>query len=184
VQNASTEWSGDVLSVVDSETLSSLPLTSSQTSEATIRLNDVVDVQVFSHSYRVVITIDVSPSMFNVDTLSHCIFYERVCSALEHILCALVTPIRLARTRIFRPRLYVTVLVQGALLDTLHVLVQGWLLTLDSLHILLPHLRHLLHAIETRIVKRQTGSRGYISLLLCMCVYVRSHQKRRSFSSH
>jgi hypothetical protein len=135
-------------------------MTSSQASETTVRQSDLVGVQVFSHSYRVVITVDVSSSMFNVDTVSHFIFYERVCDALEHILCALVTPIRLARTRLFRPRLYVTVLVQGALLDTLHVLVQGWLLTLDSLPVLLPRLRHLLRAIESRIIKQHTASKG------------------------
>ncbi|OQR84957.1 hypothetical protein ACHHYP_12491 [Achlya hypogyna] len=94
--------------------------------------------------YRLVICLDASPSSLSIDPISGTLFLDVSFQSVERLLLALVQRPLMGDL----PELHVSILVQGALVDSLCVLAQGYTVDASNVHMLLQLLRQRLQLLE------------------------------------
>ncbi|EQC39764.1 hypothetical protein SDRG_03190 [Saprolegnia diclina VS20] len=99
--------------------------------------------------YRVVICLDASPSSLSIDPVSGSLFLDVSFTSVERLLHALVQrPLEPATYA--TPELHISILVQGALVDSLCVLAQGYMVNDTNVHTLVSLLRQRLQLLEDK----------------------------------
>ncbi|PRP81777.1 hypothetical protein PROFUN_08395 [Planoprotostelium fungivorum] len=136
------EERGELLSYISDEESTSLVLTTD------------TQITVLYTRYRLVLYLDISPSMAVIDQNSGMVLFESLFINLENTFRSLVHPITLAGgTMMFNPDLYVTVIAQGSFLETFKVVVQGLYLSEDSLQDALSSLKQKLDELENEVTQ-------------------------------
>ncbi|OQR99642.1 hypothetical protein THRCLA_06434 [Thraustotheca clavata] len=97
--------------------------------------------------YRVVVCLDASPSSLSIDPISGTLFLDVSFQSVEHLLHALVQSPAMG-SAVETPEIHISILVQGALADSLCVLAQGYTVNAANVHSLLKLLRERLHLLE------------------------------------
>ncbi|KAI9916748.1 hypothetical protein PsorP6_016775 [Peronosclerospora sorghi] len=112
------------------ETLSGTEGVSLQGVTASIkgRMTPDTKVSALFHRFRCVICLDVSPSVLSIDPSSGRLFLDLMYESVELFIWSLLRPMVVGR-EIFTPELHVSVLVQGALVESLCVVLQGYIVT-------------------------------------------------------
>ena len=105
-----------------------------------------------STKYRVVFSVDCSPSMGVLDLSSGKVIFSHVYPALEKFLRALLEPIILRSSSgggiQLNPEVYISVIAQSIIYNSLHVIVQGVLVTPENLEYVLEFVKKNLIEIE------------------------------------
>ncbi|KDO33761.1 hypothetical protein SPRG_01642 [Saprolegnia parasitica CBS 223.65] len=99
--------------------------------------------------YRVVICLDASPSSLSIDPVSGSLFLDVSFTSVERLLHALVQR-PCGDTKYATPELHISILVQGALVDSLCVLAQGYMVDDANVHTLVSLLRQRLQLLEDK----------------------------------
>ncbi|CAH0479983.1 unnamed protein product [Peronospora belbahrii] len=80
------------------------------------------------HRYRCVLCLDASPSILSIDPSSGRLFLDLLYESVELFIWSILRPMEIGG-KSFLPELHVSVLVQGALVESLCVLMQGYIVT-------------------------------------------------------
>ncbi|CCI40584.1 unnamed protein product [Albugo candida] len=104
-------------------------------------------VSIIYEQYRCVFCLDFSPSTFSVDPSTGKVFSDSICEVIEIFLRNLTTKMIIGDLN-FQPEIHLSLLVQGAVPESLYVLVQGFALTTNNPHYLLDIIRDRLKLIE------------------------------------
>ncbi|XP_063962374.1 KICSTOR complex protein SZT2-like isoform X2 [Lytechinus pictus] len=141
----------EILSVIPKD-----PPTSQQTAGKHIqyRLLPTCHVTFFARRYRLVVVLDLSPSMTAVDIQSGSIHIAEIHAALTNFLKGITKPFCVpGSTILLSPSLYVTVIAYTPLahLTTQQVLVQGCLLTPENVDVFLQSILTQLEDFENKI---------------------------------
>lgn len=107
--------------------------------------------------YRIVFTIDASPSMATLDPVTGEVLLDQVYVSLERILTALVSPIRVGFLQ-FSPRIHASFILQGSSSSIFHVMLHGLLITSDTLSTCLQLLKQELSRGETSIISKMIAT--------------------------
>ncbi|POM59286.1 hypothetical protein PHPALM_32009, partial [Phytophthora palmivora] len=78
--------------------------------------------------YRCVLCLDASPSILSIDSSSGRLFLDLLYESVELFIWSMLRPMEVGGVA-FTPELHVSVLVQGALVESLCVLMQGYIVT-------------------------------------------------------
>uniref|UniRef100_H3GWC3 VWFA domain-containing protein n=1 Tax=Phytophthora ramorum TaxID=164328 RepID=H3GWC3_PHYRM len=78
--------------------------------------------------YRCVLCLDASPSILSIDPSSGRLFLDLLYESVELFIWSLLRPMEVGAVA-FTPEIHVSVLVQGALVESLCVLMQGYIVT-------------------------------------------------------
>jgi hypothetical protein len=123
-----------------------------------LRLRADSELVVLAGAYRIVLSLDVSPSVASIDSETNEVLFDALLRALERCCFALLDPFRLDGggdfVLEFRPRLYVSIVAQMGLPDTFWPLLQCALLTARSVGGLLLTVRRRLDRTESRAAAR------------------------------
>jgi hypothetical protein len=116
------------------------------------------ELVVLTAAYRIVVSLDVSPSVASIDHDCNEVLFDALLRACERTAFALLDVFRLdsagAFTLEFRPRLYASFVAQMGLADTFWPLVQCALLTPESIADVLVAVRRRLERTESRAASR------------------------------
>jgi hypothetical protein len=122
-----------------------------------LRLRADSELVVLAGAYRIVLSLDVSPSVASIDSETNEVLFDALLRALERCCFALLDAFRLDGGDFvleFRPRLYLSVVAQMGLPDTFWPLLQCALLTSRSVVGLLLTVRRRLDRTESRAATR------------------------------
>ncbi|EGI63828.1 Uncharacterized protein C1orf84 [Acromyrmex echinatior] len=90
-----------------------------------------------AHKYRMVFSLDLSPSLATVDVQSGEIVIDEVCLTTKRCLEGITRPFTIPGSRrVMQPEIYVTVIAHTPFFTSpaQQVLVQGWLITSDNVN--------------------------------------------------
>ncbi|XP_072752702.1 KICSTOR complex protein SZT2 [Anoplolepis gracilipes] len=107
-----------------------------------------------AHKYRIVFSLDLSPSLATVDIQNGEIVIDEVCLATKRCLEGITKPFTIPGSkRIMQPEIYVTVIAHTPFFTTpaQQVLVQGWLITADNVNSLTQYIEKQLYLLEERV---------------------------------
>ncbi|XP_029156600.1 KICSTOR complex protein SZT2-like [Nylanderia fulva] len=107
-----------------------------------------------AHKYRIVYSLDLSPSLATVDIQNGEIVIDEVCLATKRCLEGITKPFTIPGSkRIMQPEIYVTVIAHTPFFTTpaQQVLVQGWLITADNVNSLTQYIEKQLYLLEERV---------------------------------
>lgn len=121
-------------------------------------------MNIASCKYRIVFTIDASPSMATLDPLTGEVLLDQVYVSLERMLTALVRPIRIGSLE-FSPRIYASFILQGSSSSIFHVMLHGLLITADTLSTCLLLLKQEITRGESAIISKMIATGTLPSLL-------------------
>ncbi|XP_030851684.1 KICSTOR complex protein SZT2, partial [Strongylocentrotus purpuratus] len=150
----------EILSIIPKDPPSSQKTTEKQTQ---YRLLPTCHVTFFARRYRLVVVLDLSPSMTAVDIQSGSIHIAEIHTALTNFLKGITKPFCVPGSSILlAPSLYVTVIAYTPLahLTTQQVLVQGCLLTPENLDVFLQSILTQLEDFENKIYNSTMRSRN------------------------
>ncbi|TMW67402.1 hypothetical protein Poli38472_011022 [Pythium oligandrum] len=97
--------------------------------------------------YRCVLCLDASPSALSIDPSTGKLFLDLLCESVQLFVTALLRPSQVGKG-VFRPEISVSVIVQGASVNRMSVLVQGFVLEPTNVGRLLVMVRERIQLIE------------------------------------
>ncbi|XP_032678990.1 KICSTOR complex protein SZT2-like [Odontomachus brunneus] len=106
------------------------------------------------HKYRMVFSLDLSPSLATVDIQHGEIVIDEVCLATKRCLEGITRPFTIPGSkRVMQPEIYVTVIAHTPFYTNpaQQVLVQGWLITADNVNSLTQYVEKQLYLLEERV---------------------------------
>ncbi|KAL0121707.1 hypothetical protein PUN28_006892 [Cardiocondyla obscurior] len=107
-----------------------------------------------AHKYRMVFSLDLSPSLATVDVQSGEIVIDEVYLAMKRCLEGITRPFTIPGSRrMMQPEIYVTVIAHTPFFTSpaQQVLVQGWLVTADNVKSLTQYIEKQLYLLEERV---------------------------------
>ncbi|XP_047362781.1 KICSTOR complex protein SZT2 isoform X1 [Vespa velutina] len=107
-----------------------------------------------AHKYRMVFSLDLSPSLGTVDIQHGEIVIDEVYLATKRCLEGITKPFTIPGSkRILQPEIFVTVIAHTPFLTSpsQQVLIQGWLLTANNVNHLIQHLEKQLNLLEEKV---------------------------------
>ncbi|XP_018338951.1 PREDICTED: protein SZT2-like [Trachymyrmex septentrionalis] len=107
-----------------------------------------------AHKYRMVFSLDLSPSLATVDVQSGEIVIDEVCLTTKRCLEGITRPFTIPGSkRVMQPEIYVTVIAHTPFFTSpaQQVLVQGWLITSDNVNSLTQYVEKQLYLLEERV---------------------------------
>ncbi|KYN29036.1 Protein SZT2, partial [Trachymyrmex cornetzi] len=107
-----------------------------------------------AHKYRMVFSLDLSPSLATVDVQSGEIVIDELCLTTKRCLEGITRPFTIPGSRrVMQPEIYVTVIAHTPFYTSpaQQVLVQGWLITLDNVNSLTQYVEKQLYLLEERV---------------------------------
>ncbi|XP_043487708.1 KICSTOR complex protein SZT2-like isoform X1 [Polistes fuscatus] len=107
-----------------------------------------------AHKYRMVFSLDLSPSLATIDIQHGAIVIDEVYLATKIYLERITRPFTIPGSkRILQPEIFVTVIAHTPFLTSpaQQVLVQGWLLTANNVNSLIQHLEKQLNLLEEKV---------------------------------
>ncbi|XP_018404829.1 PREDICTED: protein SZT2-like [Cyphomyrmex costatus] len=107
-----------------------------------------------AHKYRMVFSLDLSPSLATVDVESGEIVIDEVCLTTKRCLEGITRPFTVPGSRrVMQPEIYVTVIAHTPFFTSpaQQVLVQGWLITMDNVNSLTQYIEKQLYLLEERV---------------------------------
>ncbi|XP_014480858.1 PREDICTED: protein SZT2-like [Dinoponera quadriceps] len=107
-----------------------------------------------AHKYRMVFSLDLSPSLATVDIQHGEIVIDEVCLATKRCLEGITRPFTIPGSkRVMQPEIYVTVIAHTPFFTNpaQQVLVQGWLITADNVNSLTQYVEKQLYLLEERV---------------------------------
>ncbi|XP_011685281.1 PREDICTED: protein SZT2-like isoform X1 [Wasmannia auropunctata] len=107
-----------------------------------------------AHKYRMVFSLDLSPSLATVDVQNGEIVIDEVCLATRRCLEGITRPFTIPGSRrVMQPEIYVTVIAHTPFFTSpaQQVLVQGWLITADNVNSLTQYVEKQLYLLEERV---------------------------------
>ncbi|EFN84896.1 KICSTOR complex protein SZT2 isoform X2 [Harpegnathos saltator] len=106
------------------------------------------------HKYRMVFSLDLSPSLATVDIQHGEIVIDEVCLATKQCLEGITRPFTIPGSkRVMQPEIYVTVIAHTPFFTNpaQQVLVQGWLITADNVNSLTQYVEKKLYELEEKV---------------------------------
>ncbi|XP_012229201.2 KICSTOR complex protein SZT2-like isoform X1 [Linepithema humile] len=107
-----------------------------------------------AHKYRMVFSLDLSPSLATVDVQNEQIVLDEVCLATKRCLEGITKPFVVPGSkRVMQPEIYITVIAHTPFFTSpaQQVLVQGWLVTADNVNSLTQYIEKQLYLLEERV---------------------------------
>ncbi|RHY65358.1 hypothetical protein DYB30_000437 [Aphanomyces astaci] len=104
--------------------------------------------------YRVAVCLDASPSTLSIDPISGTLILDMAFQAIDLLLQGLVEPPPSSTSAFVFPEIYLSVIVQGAMVDSLCVLVQGVTLHAANVREVLALVKHRLQLLEDDWAKK------------------------------
>ncbi|KAF4322042.1 hypothetical protein BBO99_00001929 [Phytophthora kernoviae] len=113
--------------------------------------------------YRCVICLDASPSILSIDPASGRLFLDLLNESVELFIWSMLRPMEVGGVA-FTPELHVSVLVQGALVESLCVLMQGYIVTPSNAAGFLQLIKERIQLIENdwAIQAQELGQWGHL----------------------
>jgi hypothetical protein len=120
-------------------------------------------LSILACKYRIVFSMDASPSMATVDPITGEVLFDQLYFALETVLTALVQPIRFENVEV-TPQIHASFLLQGSHSGTLHVMLHGIVISQQTLSSALHILKQALISGESSIITKTHAATAAASL--------------------
>ncbi|XP_076285950.1 KICSTOR complex protein SZT2 isoform X2 [Lasioglossum baleicum] len=128
---------------------------SAQTSHQFLyKVTSTTSIIFLAHKYRIVLNLDLSPSLATVDIQHGEIVIDEVCVATKHFLEGIIKPFVIpGSNRKMQPEIYVTVIAHTPFFTSpaQPVLVQGWLVTMNNVNQLTNFIEKQLNILEEKV---------------------------------
>ncbi|KAE9232586.1 hypothetical protein PF005_g2671 [Phytophthora fragariae] len=113
--------------------------------------------------YRCVLCLDASPSILSIDPSSGRLFLDLLYESVELFIWSILRPMEVGGVA-FTPELHVSVLVQGALVESLCVIMQGYIVTPSNAASFLQLIKDRFQLIENdwAVQAQERGQWGYL----------------------
>ncbi|KAL8014399.1 putative protein SZT2, von Willebrand factor-like domain superfamily [Plasmopara halstedii] len=127
------------------------------------RLTPNTRVSAVFERYRCVLCLDASPSILSIDPSSGRLFLDLLYESVELFIWSMLRPMEIGGEA-FTPEIHVSVLVQGALVESLCVLMQGYIVTPLNALKFLQLIKERLQLIENdwALLTQKRGQWGYL----------------------
>ncbi|GAB9462997.1 hypothetical protein Gpo141_00000473 [Globisporangium polare] len=111
------------------------------------RLTPATEVVIVYKRYRCVVCLDASPSTLSIDPATGRLFLDMLYESVELFIWGLLGKM-LVGDKVFVPEIHLSVMVQGAQVESLSVLVQGYIVNPSNVVQLLHLIKERIHLIE------------------------------------
>ncbi|XP_076659931.1 KICSTOR complex protein SZT2 isoform X2 [Halictus rubicundus] len=118
------------------------------------KVTSTTSIIFLAHKYRIVLNLDLSPSLATVDIQHGEIVIDEVCVATKHFLEGIIKPFVIpGSNRKMQPEIYVTVIAHTPFFTSpaQPVLVQGWLVTMNNVNQLTNFIEMQLNILEEKV---------------------------------
>ncbi|XP_033214181.1 KICSTOR complex protein SZT2-like isoform X2 [Belonocnema kinseyi] len=120
------------------------------------RISSTTSLIFLAHKYRMVFSLDLSPSLATIDVQNGQVVIDEVCQATKRCLEGITRPFIIpGSTRLMKPEIYVTVIAHTPFFSNpaQQVLVQGWLVTMGNLGSLMHFIEKQLSILEEKVAQ-------------------------------